>query len=327
MKINVLFAVPPLSTKFESWHDGFTSAMGLLGQEHDVCWLNVHPLAPGWEAARKEMFDCDLLLIKSNFGWIPDVAYAEEAATRSISPRVVLMISGSFPPGQGDLERFDLLFYETEWMAPLLDAHPLAVRAFGIDTDVMNTSGAPSVRPVDWLMVGRPSSFKHPEELARRSGHRLLVGETAGALEAVEALKTAGVEVRDFVPYAELADVYRQSKTLVVAADLHGGGERAVWEARACGCRVELVSDNPKLEEMATSAIWSHHDYARALREGMEAVMESPTQLRTAETADFRRWVRVRRRREMTGRVVRFVRRAPGRARRVVGRVLGALRL
>lgn len=75
MIINVAFAIPPTSVKFTHWHDGFTEAMGLLADRYEVRWLNVHPLAPQMKKARRQLFDCDFLLVKSNFGWIPDMAY------------------------------------------------------------------------------------------------------------------------------------------------------------------------------------------------------------------------------------------------------------
>lgn len=296
MIINVAFAIPPTSVKFTHWHDGFTEAMGLLADRYEVRWLNVHPLAPQMKKARRQLFDCDFLLVKSNFGWIPDMAYIREAAKRNVLPRTGLMISGSNPPRPGDIGRFDVLFYETTWMAPFVAEHPLTRRAFGIDTDTMHPPPEEIDRQIDWLMVGRPASFKHPERLMERTGRRLLIGEIAGAVEAVDRLQVAGVEVRDFVAYSELAEIYRQTRVLLIAADLHGGGERAIWEARSCGCEVELLSDNPKLQIILDEPVLSHVDYAAALAEGITAALAAPTPFRTAARADFAARLRVHRR-------------------------------
>lgn len=276
MKINVVFAIPPTSVKHSAWHDGFTAAMDLISTTHEVQWLNVHPHSPGASTAARRMFDSDALLIKSNFGWIPDESYMMMDICSTSRPPAALMVSGSIPPHPVDLKRFDLLFYETHWFHPHIRRHPRAVHAFGIDTEVMHVPDPVRAheRDIDWLMVGRPAEFKHPEFLLRKSGRRVLVGETAGAEGAVKQLEDAGVEVHDFVPYENLADIYRRTKTLVMAAELQGGGERAVLEARAAGASVELLSDNPKLQEVAVGPIYDHHYYAGQMQTGIEAVVE-----------------------------------------------------
>lgn len=307
MRINVLYAVPPTSIKFRDWHDGFTAAMSQIAREHEVAWLNVHPMLKQLPSAA-EILDCDFLLVKSNFGWIPDVAYVDAAKTATCLPRVGLMISGSNPPATRDFDRFDVLYYETTWMRPFVQGHPRALHAFGIDTDVMHPTG--TERDVDWLMVGRPAVFKHPEVLTSRPGYRMLVGETHGAEETVRALRGAGVEVRDFMTYPELAQVYNRTKTLIMAADLHGGGERAILEARACGCAVDLVSENPKLRTVVEGPIHDHHYYASQLLRGMdEAIAAEPTVAADQRMALLRVWARRRKARALRGKVGRLPKR------------------
>lgn len=277
MRINVVFAVPPTSVKYSNWHDGFTAAMRLIAAEHDVTWLNVHPLAPGHQSAAARMFECDFLLVKSNFGWIPDVAYMKQDLRVGRRPPVGLMISGSITPDALDLRRFDVLFYETEWYRPTIAKHPQVVHAFGIDTDVMKPPRGEGggERDIDWLMVGRPASFKHPEALLAQKGTRMLVGEIHGAGEQVATLEASGVLVRDFVGYDELADIYGRARVLLVAAELQGGGERSILEARACGVEVQLLSDNPKLKELVGGPVYSHRYYAAQLSEGIDSVVNS----------------------------------------------------
>lgn len=269
MRINVAFAVPPTSIKFTEWHDGFVAAMGLIGAVHEVSWMNVHPSAPGYRLAMARLFDCDFLLVKSNFAWIPDHAYMERDIRVRSRPPVGLMISGSIRPRPLDLRRFDVLFYETEWFGKAILAHARTFHAFGVDTTIM-TRPTTEKRDIDWLMVGRPAEFKHPEVLAEREGTRMLVGEIYGAEHAVTHLRDAGVEVLDFVTYAELATIYQRTKTLLVAAELQGGGERAILEARACGSDVNLVVDNPKLRQVLDGPVYSHHYYADGLLCGIE---------------------------------------------------------
>lgn len=236
-------------------------------------WLNVHPHAPNYLNAERSLFECDFLLVKSNFGWLPDVAYMRQDARVSHRPPVGLMISGSVPPRAGDLRRFDVLFYETWWYQRFVAKHPRVFHAFGIDTDSMFAVDG-SERDIDWLMVGRPADFKHPEELIQREGRRMLVGEVHGADAAVDRLRQAGVEVRDFVPYSELAELYRRTRTLLVAADLQGGGERAILEARSCGAEIIITRHNPKLNEVAHGPVYDQDYYARQLMSGIDAAIE-----------------------------------------------------
>lgn len=126
-------------------------------------------------------------------------------------------------------------------------------------------------RDIDWLMVGRPADFKHPEALIERAGTRMLIGEIHGARDAVERLRRADVMVKDFVPYDELAEIYGRTKTLLVAADLQGGGERAILEARACGVEVVIARENPKLQGVADGPVHDHIYYAGQLLAGIDS--------------------------------------------------------
>lgn len=246
--------------------------MDIIGRSHDVRFLNVHPSAPDHDSALKELFCCDFLLVKSNFGWIPDRAYMKRAANSWRRPPVGLMISGSVPPRSIDLKRFEVLFYETYWYREFVASHGLAVHAFGVDTDVMHPRGAGN-RDIDWLMVGRVAAFKHPEALLNQTGKRLIVGEIHDAGRTVERLRRDGITVQDFVPYDELAELYRRTRTLLVAAELQGGGERAILEARACGAEVRLTVDNPKPQEVAVGPIYDQHYYADQLIRGIELAL------------------------------------------------------
>ncbi|MGQ4534856.1 hypothetical protein ACUH9Y_07150 [Dermabacteraceae bacterium P13115] len=276
MNINVIYAIPPTSIKFTNWHDGFTEAMKLVSEHHAVKWVNVHPLAG--KPNKEEILNCDILLVKSDWNWIPDGVVRDILAALpagSKAPLTALAISGSNPPPEGELDRFDVLFYETTWYAPQVADHPNSFQAFGIDTDTMCSTPALE-RDIDYLMVGRPAGFKNVDKLLERSGRRVLVGEIANHDDTVAMLKADGIEVIDFIPYEDLSALYRRSKTVLVAAELQGGGERAVLEGRSCGCNVEIVSDNPKLNSVNDGPLLSHRDYAQQLLKGFAAAQENP---------------------------------------------------
>jgi hypothetical protein len=60
-----------------------------------------------------------------------------------------------------------------------------------------------------------------------------------------------------------------------VGATVEGGGERALFEARACGAEVHMPGDNPKLEQLAAKPVWDHHYYADRLAQGLEELVSS----------------------------------------------------
>jgi hypothetical protein len=66
--------------------------------------------------------------------------------------------------------------------------------------------------------------------------------------------------------------IYQNSKNVYIPANINGGGERAVLEARSCGCNVEVENDNPKLKELVYSKIPSHIDYADNLLKGLSCL-------------------------------------------------------
>ena len=99
------------------------------------------------------------------------------------------------------------------------------------------------------------------------------------AQRVVDVLTTSGAEVEDAVPWAELFDFFARADAVFVPDDWRGGGERAVLEARACGVRVEVAADNPKLASLLASPIYTPLYYAGQLELGLlavEAALASP---------------------------------------------------
>ena len=267
--------MPPQSRKASAWHDGFTAAVEVLAEDLDVRWLNLHPGDPeGQRESLERLDDCDFLLVKSNWRWIVD-ELVRAHSSRS-GPRTGLVISGvADPPNRWRMRRYDVLFYETPWYAPKLRRHPRTIHAFGVDTRVMRPPPAGGERDIDWLSVGAIRPYKRHEALLAKDGRRVVVGDLTGADQAIlAALRDGGVEVIDFLPYEELAAVYGRARNVLVPATVEGGGERAVLEGRACGARVEVAGDNPKLRSLAEMPeVWDHRYYAGRLREGVDSLL------------------------------------------------------
>jgi hypothetical protein len=125
-------------------------------------------------------------------------------------------------------------------------------------------------RDVDWLSVGALKPYKRHELLAGRSGRRVVVADRVGADPAtVRALEESGVELREYGSYEYLAGWYRRARNVLVGCTTEGGGERALFEARACGAHVDMPGDNPKLERLREAPLWDHHYFADRLAEGL----------------------------------------------------------
>ena len=246
--------------------------MELLEHDASVTWLNLHPEHPSQVEQLSRLGDCDCLLVKSNWGWIVDELVREHCPGNG-PPRALLISGVADPPRRRRMRFYAVLFFETLWYAPKLRRHPCRIHAFGIDTRIMRPD-PPEERTIDWLSVGALHTAKRHELLVAKEGRRVVVGDLVGADDALVArLERDGVEVLDFMGYEKLAHYYRRARNVLVAASVHGGGERSVLEARACGADVHVADDNPKLRELASQhEIWGHEYYARQLARGVEVM-------------------------------------------------------
>jgi hypothetical protein len=272
--VNLAYAIPANSRKATLWRDGFTAAIELLGARFDVRWLNLHPSAPEQPAALEQLPDCDAMLVNSNWRWIVD-RLVRRRLGRSRPPLALRIAGVGKPPRRRRMRFYDLLFYETAWYEPQIASHPHRIHAFGVDTRVMRP--APGVeRDVDWLSVGALKPYKRHELLGSRTGRRVVLGDSVGAdPDTVSTLKHVGVELHDFGSYEDLAGWYRRSRNVLVGATTEGGGERNLFEARACGARIHMPGDNPKLEQLRDAPLWDHHYFADRLADGLEELVGS----------------------------------------------------
>jgi hypothetical protein len=79
--------------------------------------------------------------------------------------------------------------------------------------------------------------------------------------------------VKRLQPPKDLREFILASKKVYIPASLQGGGERAVWEAKACGVPVEVAEDNPKLVELASSPVQNQEDYAHAIQSQLKTLV------------------------------------------------------
>jgi hypothetical protein len=170
---------------------------------------------------------------------------------------------------------YDVIFHETDWVKEnyLQLIHPKTklVKAFGINNNIFYNI---IDKPVwfDYLGIGALAQWKRWGLMAKKEGNRLVIGEYQLENEQESLLITRnlivqGIIVSNQINPQDLRRFYNLSKICYIPANIYGGGERAVLEARACGCKVEVEDDNPKLKELLFGDIPSYKYYAKILKE------------------------------------------------------------
>ncbi len=165
------------------------------------------------------------------------------------------------------------------WYAPQIKSHRNIVYAFGINSMIYNRWKWDS-KIWDYVTVGAFAIWKRQGKITKKPGMKLAVGEIqkdnlSESMAIVSELLANKVMVSDMVPPSELAKIYHAAKTVYIPADEKGGGERAIWEARACGCNVEIEKDNFKLRELLTGPVRDQNYYARQIKKGINSVVGS----------------------------------------------------
>lgn len=253
------------------WRDGLWAALNLL--EKDGFEVEKYNLKEHDDKLMFQSGDYDFLLGWGAFGSSVDSNF-QLLVNSSIwkkSPIGLCIAGNSFPPkGQNN---YSVLFYETEWFLPQIQHHKNVVHAFGINKDIY--------KPVDdafiiwdWITVGAFSTWKRQEKLIEKGGYKLAVGEIqkenmSESSEIIKNLINSGVSISNMVEPEKLNLIYNASSKVYIPADINGGGERSVLEARACGRPVEVEFDNPKLYELTKSPVWDQYYYFDALKRGI----------------------------------------------------------
>lgn len=249
----------------EFWMDGLYAALDILSKDHHLVYINLatDPI--------EIVEDVDFILGWGAFGSLVD------RVLRTRKEKKGLCIGGNAnPPHKAD--EYDVLFHETKWYRPLISYHDNIVHAFGVNTDIFNEVSIPMPIVWDHIGVGSLSNWKRWEKMTEKEGRNLVIGEyqednEQESGEIAKMLLRGGVAVAPMVNPYDLATMYHWSRKLYIPADIDGGGERAILEARASGLPVEIEDDNLKLKELVDCEIYDHHYYANQLRRGIMSVV------------------------------------------------------
>ena len=264
-KIAVVYRIPKSNKeKYSSWRDGFTEALKILSSVYDISLFNIEDGLPSLDSF-------DWIFTKEGFGG--DIIKSIQEKKHSAKTGIFVSSSREIPTN-GQLNEFDIVFYETDWYYnhANLSRHNNCHKAFGIDDSFCNNNPLKE-KDIDNLFVGAIAGYKRPWEITKHKGVNLCIGEIKDK-EIESFLKNNNVLVYPFVKYEDLSKIYERSKNCIVPCSTHGGGERAVLEARAHGVPVITSNDNDKLKELVSGKIFNQLDYAKSIFKGIELFSE-----------------------------------------------------
>jgi FkbM family methyltransferase len=260
MKICILYRVPDDTIKYTRWHDGFTKAISILQKTYNIDMINTfdNPII--------NFSQYTLVFFKESFKGNIYRKYKSQLVKNNI---LGLFISSSkIIPDNTSLNIYDILFYETKWYYNYasLNRHSNAYHAFGADNEIMKPNIQEKI--YDVIFVGNITNYKRPLNILDIPGKKICLGFKSDK-SLIKKLLENDVEIVEFVEYNKLADYYNKSKLCYIPCSIHGGGERAVLEARSCGIPVKIEDDNPKLKELCESDIYSSIYYSKQIEKAI----------------------------------------------------------
>lgn len=264
MKICVLYNVPNTSIKYTKWHDGFTQAISILRKTFHIDMIN------SFDNPNIDFNKYSFVFFKESFNGNIYNKYKSKLVKNNI---LGLFISSSnIIPSNSDLKLYNILFYETKWYYNYarLNRHSNVYHAFGIDNDVMKPNIEEKI--YDVIFVGNIINYKRPLKILDIPGRKICLG-FKGDTSIINKLLENDVEIVEFIEYNKLVDYYNKSKLCYIPCSIHGGGERAVLEARSCGIPVKIENDNPKLKELCESEIYSSLYYSKQIEKAIYSFM------------------------------------------------------
>ena len=257
------------------WKDGLFAAIELLEKDFDIARLNIRPYSLENKPVQIDFNNYDFVL-----GWgafdSPVDKLLQTPVVQNSNIHVGLCMAGYAPY---KIQVYDILFYEVEnWSKEWLKEQNYKgkiAHAFGVNTDIFKPLLLTTTSKLwDYLTVGAFALWKRQNLICTKNGSKMALGQIQKgnmmeSLDIIGDLLVGGCGVSGQVIPEMLARFYSAANIVYLPADLNGGGERAVLEARACGISVEVEEDNPKLIELLNSPIYDHKYYAEKLKKGI----------------------------------------------------------
>jgi hypothetical protein len=258
------------------WQDGAIAALDLLEEDFEIVRVNIHSRPLSQAVSDKgiiwgpDTFDFVL-------GW-GAFSGSVDKEMQSVLTKKGLYVAGSISQPYG-ARNYDVLFVETDWsIHNYLPDHPNKRKAFGINANIFHSSYPTTPIIWDYIGAGALAAWKRWRLMAHKPGRKLVVGDyqvrnETESLNIARELLLGDVMVSNQMPPEQLVQLMKMSRVAYIPAEVVGGGERFLWEAKACGLQVEIEDDNPKLKELLHDDVKDHYEFARQLKEGIESVL------------------------------------------------------
>lgn len=259
------------------WKDGLYAALKILEKDYDIYRCNLASISSRDFAPNFE--NMDFILVWGAFG------SRQVSQIAKIKKKKGVCIAGG-PINHPDAYKFDVVFVETPWHVREFKKIGIDAKlAFGTNTELFKTFPSKmlaifyAIYPAAFAKWKRHKLFVEKYGDSGRRHHSLAVGymqPDGWEKECYEICMASDLAVLPMVTPEVLVWLYNQSVAVAVTASLFGGSERTVLEGLACGCEVEVESDNPKLVELLEEnkkRLWTEKDYAKALKGGIESVL------------------------------------------------------
>jgi glycosyltransferase involved in cell wall biosynthesis len=263
--MNILFVYDHEYPQY--WRDGLWAALELISKEHTVNKMNLQM----W-VGDPPLDGVDFILGWGAFGSPVDKELRK--VIYSDYPKGLCIAGNALPPV--GMDSYDVLFHETAWYKSEITAHKRSIHAFGVNKQIYHPDyRTDSFRTFDVLSVGSFSIWKRHHKVIDTPGAiKLVIGQIQQnnpreSAQVIGELMQEGVMVCDMVSPEDLARLYNAARLVYIPAQINGGGERAVLEARACGVNVKVCDDNPKLQELTVCPVWDEVYYKNQLLKGI----------------------------------------------------------
>jgi len=245
------------------WNDGLKVAVDILSQSWDVRKQN----------GAYKPYITDFVLVWGALG-------SEQVTAVKDWPFLKGICIAGGPIDHPDIHKFDVVFVETRWHQKQFKRIGVNARlAFGTNTQLFKP--IPEQHKI-WEAI-YPAAFatwKRHYLFAQKYKERgLCVGYVQPdnwEHECVDICYENGCTVLPQVTPEVLVYLYNASKKVYISSNSMGGGERAVLEGLACGCEVEVDSDNEKLVDLLADMkhkLLTEEHYAHELKKGIKEVL------------------------------------------------------
>jgi len=268
LTIALLYNIPKSNkSKYSNWTDGFTKSINLIEDDFKISWINIEDKLPN----NKELNTFDFIIAKCCWDSKLDIYLR---SLKNLTTPIGIAISCSIIPSKKQASFYQVLWYETYWYKKLLPDHPCKIHAFGIASEDYQFKD--EKKTIDVLSIGAITAYKRHEKLIEIEGlNKIVIGDNNfnDSDLITEKLFKNNIQVKNYTTSKQLAKLINQAKLVYIPAEINGGGERAVLEARSCKADVKTESDNPKLQELITSPIWDEKYYSIQLKKGIEKAL------------------------------------------------------